>query len=352
MLAGNNFTLQNGLHICIDWLSWTVLESESVNDVIAMLGYSMADFQQLPVGLNGYRSQLRHNVYPVSVQFDGNPGMGIHVDVSGSAISDVLAHFHNSRLVATPFGGTAYSADSFDSTVLCDLLSRITAIGHVTRVDLAIDDVGARFYTLQDLHDILYSGCYVSKFRTWKELVKYGNRQVKGHTIYLGSRSSDIMLRVYDKQLEQSEKALANGDAPVMNPWVRWELELKKERASQAVSLLLSGQSVSAVTVGILSNYLRIVDNDNARIDRCSVSSVWLAFIDGIAKLKLYRPQPVKTLDDMKNWLSRQVAPSLASVVLCEGGSVDYLYKLVEAGATRLKKYQVEMVRSEMGGAL
>lgn len=349
MLAGNIFTLQNGLHICIDWLSWTVMESASVGDVIEMLGYSMADFQQLPVGLNGYRSQLRHNVYPVSVQFDGNPGMGIHVDVSGSAMSDVLAHFHSSRMGVTPFGGSAYSTDSFDSTVLCDLLSKVTAIGHVTRMDLAIDDVGARFYTLEGLHDVLQAGCYVSKFRNWKELVKHGNRQIKGHTIYLGSRSSDIMLRVYDKQLEQSEKALANGTSPVFSPWVRWELELKKERASQAVSLLLAGVPVASVAVGILSNYLRIVENDNSRIDRCTVSSVWLAFIDGIAKLKLYRPQPVKTLDNTKNWLSRQVAPSLASVVLCEGGSVDYLYRLIEAGATRLKKYHVEMVRSEMG---
>lgn len=55
MLNGNTVALGNGLRISIDWLSWTLTEPCSVKDALSMMGYSMADFQLLPTGLNGYR---------------------------------------------------------------------------------------------------------------------------------------------------------------------------------------------------------------------------------------------------------------------------------------------------------
>lgn len=343
MLAGNNVTLQNGLQISVDWLSWTLSEPFDVASALSLMGYAMEDFQVLPVGMNGYRSQIRHCVHPISVQYEGNEGMGIHVDVSGSAVPDLIAHYRESRMVNVPFGGKAYDASGFDSTVFSDLLADISSNGHVTRLDLAIDDLGARYYTLTELHNTLSDGLYVSKFRNWKELVTHQNREVCGHTIYLGSRSSEIMVRVYDKQLEQSGKG-----SPVAYPWVRWELELKKERACQAAQLIIDGHSIAEVSVGVLSNYLRLVELDNTRIDRCSVSQKWLLFLDGISKLRLYLPKPARTLDEMKTWLNRQVAPSLATVLLCEGGSMDYVYSLLDSGASRLKKYQSDMVHQEM----
>ena len=35
------------------------------------------------------------------------------------------------------------------------------------------------------------------------------------------------MFRIYDKQLEQNEKLVKEGKAPILHPWVRWEMELK-----------------------------------------------------------------------------------------------------------------------------
>lgn len=349
MLAGNTVALGNGLRISIDWLSWTLKEPCSVKDALSMMGYSMADFQLLPTGLNGYRSKLRHNVFPISIQYDGREGMGIHVDVSGSAIADVMDHFFHSRLVSTPFGSPAYETASFDYTVLHDILTSIKDRGHITRLDLAIDDYGSAYYSMNDLHNIFSTRQFVSKFRNWKELVKYHGSDVAGHTIYLGSRTSDIMLRIYDKHLETTEKALANGLAPDLTPWVRWELELKKDRAIQAADLIISGNTVATVAVGILSNYLRIIELDNTRSNRCSISEKWNRFIDGISKLRLYRQEPAKTLDDMKHWLERQVAPTLATVTMSDGGSIDYLYNLLELGSCRLKKHQVNIIRMEGG---
>lgn len=349
MLGGNSVALENGLKISIDWLSWTLSEPCSVDDALSMMGYSLLDFHLLPTGLNGYLSQLRHNVFPISIQYDGSEGMGIHVDVSGSAITDLMNHFYQSRLVPTPFNASAYEVDSFEFTVLHDLLASIKDHGHITRLDLAIDDYGMAYYSMKELHNIFSERQFVSKFRNWKELVKYRGRDIVGHTIYLGSRSSDIMLRIYDKQLETMEKALATASTPDTTPWVRWELELKKDRAVQTANLIISGQTVANVAVGILSNYLRIIDIDNSRSSRCSVSEKWARFVADIAKLRLYRQEPTKTLNDMKRWLERQVAPTLATVMLANGGAIDYLYNLVDAGSCRLKKHQLEVIRKEGG---
>ncbi|PNV61489.1 replication initiation factor domain-containing protein [Clostridium sp. chh4-2] len=353
MNLGNSFSVQNGLRLVVDWLSWTLEEPCNVNMAISMMGYSVSDFQVLPKGLNGYRSQMRHCFYPISVQYDGQDGMGIHVDVSGSAISDMIDHFMMSRLTDTPFGNVAYKADSFDSTVLCDFLARIKSCGHITRIDLAIDDIGANFYTLSELVDILSSGNYVSKFRSWRRMddYKHGN-EISGYTVYMGSRTSEIMLRVYDKQLELNKALLLSGQPIIEYPWVRWELELKQSRAVKAVDLILSGHSISDVVFGILSNYLRLIVLDNVRIDRCTTSEKWLLFIGGISKLSLYCPKEIKTLEDKKIWLGKQVAPTLAAVVISEGGSIDYIYKLVKAGSTRLKKHHVEIMQSASGGIL
>ena len=70
------------------------------------------------------------------------------MDVSGSAIQDLIEHYLKSRSVITPFGDMAYETSSFDGTVLSDILRDISTVGHITRLDLAIDDIGAQYYTL------------------------------------------------------------------------------------------------------------------------------------------------------------------------------------------------------------
>ena len=283
--------------------------------------------------------------------------MGIHVDVSGSAINDLLSHFYNSRIKPTAFGTRGYETDTFDTTIFRDLLLEINKTGHVTRLDLAVDDIGSEYYTLPELHNIFSSGTFSSRFRSWKELVNHRNFEVIGHTIYLGSRTSSVMLRIYDKQLEQNEKRIPGGEKPVETPWVRWELELKKERAQRAVAFIIQGMEISVLTMGILSNYLRLIGGDNTRKTRCATADKWAAFIGEIGELKLYCPESQKTLDSTRKWLIRQVAPSLAAVVLAEGrltvdGAVEYLQDLVENGTFRLRKYQRELINMETGASL
>lgn len=350
MLLGNSKALDNGLMACVDWLSFTLLDSEDPMNVVSMLGYAKKDFFASS-GLNGYRQSLRCYSSPLKILFDGNEGMGVHVDISGSAISDVLSHFQNSRVDATPFGTTAYNTESFDLTVFCDLLRAILEnSGQITRLDLAIDDIGTQFFSVSELRSILLSGAFVSKFRKWKDFSKHENgKGIIGETLYLGSRSSDVYLRVYDKQQEQNEKLLSNGSAPLEYTWVRWEFELKRQRAQSAVAHFLDGKDVASLAVGILSNYMRLIESDNTRKGRCTVLDKWQRFIDGIANIRLYVPAPEKTLATTCRWLMKQVAPSIAVVVASSGGALDFIQELASSGFGRLKPHHYAMIRHGMG---
>lgn len=350
MLSGNDNTLGNGLKASVDWLSFTLLNATKPEDAMSLLGYSPSDFRTASSGFNGYRSRLDCYSCPLKILYDGNENMGVHVDISGSAVFDVLSHFRDSRLAKTPFGTQAYETDSLDLSVFCDLLRSIKEVGQITRIDLAVDDIGTRFFSVTELYNILYSGSYVSKFRKWKNYDEHENsKEITGRTIYLGSRTSEIFLRVYDKQQEQNQKRLARGESLIEYTWVRWELELKKQRAQEVVNLFLSGKAVSEIAVGLLSNYLRLIESDNTRKDRCTVLEKWQKFIDGIAKIRLCITAPEKTFSRTWGWLMRQVAPALAVVIASDGGSLDSIQKLVVSGSGRLKAYHYDMIQQGSG---
>jgi len=347
MEIGGDAKLNNGLSVLVDWLSFTLIDSIEPSDAYELLGYSSADFHMMPKGQYGYKTSYKHLVHNIHVLCDGNDSMGVHVDISGSAVEDVLKHYHDKRCVATPFGGSAYECENMQSTVLSDLLKEIGVSGKVTRLDLAIDDIGAQYFSMDELETIFESGACSTRFKEYRQdKSKTFGCKVTGNTFYLGSRKSACMLRIYDKQLEQNAKLKKTKEPLIDTPWVRWELELKDERAISASNILSSGKSLGEVVIGIISNYIRFIELDNIRKSRCSTMQKWLFFIMGVASLKLYqRPEP-KTIDDKKEWLMRQIAPSISAVVIADGGDVSFLYDLVENGRNRINRPTRAMIRA------
>ena len=328
-------TLNNGLSCRIDWLSFTILEGDDVEAVLDDFGFLMSDFHACPKGANGYRQMLLLNGSTLRVLYDGNEGMGVHFDVSGSAMSDLFMYFRRSLEVSTPFGTDAIDIDLH---VMSELLSRVDRLGHVTRLDLAIDNIDDIYFSLDDLVDILKAQQFVSKFRSWRDLAEYTTGgEVRGHTLYLGSRTSDIMLRVYDKQVEQG----------VDFSWVRWELELKDERASQALALMLSGASIGSICLGILKNYFRIIILDDTNKSRCSTDIEYARFLSGVESLRLYIPKADKTLDDKREWIVRQVMPTMTALIMANDGDISFLTNEIDVHAGRMSRKLQQMVTAK-----
>lgn len=347
MLEGRTVNHTNGLQVSVDWLSFTIEEDcKTIPEIVLnMLGYTILEFKELDRGGNGYLQQIRHCIYPITILFDGKEGMGTHVDISSTAIGDVLKHYKEKNTEISPFGTKATNTAEFNLTVLANLIREICTCGHITRLDFAVDDIGGKYFTVSEVAQVLSDGRYTSKFRNYKEIKEFKDAKTcVGHTLYLGSRTSDIMLRIYDKQLEQSKKLLSAGESPIMYPWIRWELEFKREHAQTVAAMLASGAKLSQITIGILSNYFRIINLDNQNKSRCTVDTKWSKFVDEVSRLSLYLAPPAKTLDKVKGWLMRQVASSLATVVMAMEGDAAFIYKLLDSGRSRLKAYHLDLI--------
>lgn len=342
MIIGNIDTMENGLCISVDWLSFTVKKVMSWQDVIKYFGLNIKQFQTGLNGSYGYKARVRHMVYPISVLYDGNDGMGVHVDVSGSAVGYFLQCYLDMHMDSeTPFGCSAYEVESFNDTILGDVLKDILDIGQLTRFDLAIDDIGCNYYTLPELGDIFRNGLYTSRFKKFKDVYEGGKDFCSGSSIYLGSRQSELMIRIYDKQLEQNSKKHDS----ILMPWVRWEIELHRDRACAVAAFLVGGKSLPDTAVGILSNYLRLIVKDKSRDSRCSTAQKWLDFLDGIGKVRICQPMEEKTIDDKREWVMRQVAPTLSAIYEIDG-DLSFIYSLIENGSVRYSFELENMIRA------
>ena len=85
--------LDNGLSVSVDWLSWTVTEVQVLSSVLSQFGFDSADFYECEKGASGYRRMLVYHGANIRVLFEGNVNMGIHFDVSGSAVGELLDIF-------------------------------------------------------------------------------------------------------------------------------------------------------------------------------------------------------------------------------------------------------------------
>lgn len=181
--------------------------------VIEYFGMDIEEFKEEARGLNGYRKQYTYRVNGnnglIRVLYDGQMGMGVHVDVSGSAIHHFFEAFENKLTCDTPFGEKALQLpDDFDfqnkENIVVLLLAYIRRIAKFTRIDVALDDF-ASFFTLGEINALVENKQMVTKFRTYKRVVEssVSDSTIKGETIYVGSNKSDAFIRIYNKALEQ-----------------------------------------------------------------------------------------------------------------------------------------------------
>ncbi len=300
--------LNNGLVCSVDWLEFTIDSMEHPGELIHALGLNPVSFVDQERGGLGYKKLYRHHTQHINIYFDGNDNMGIHVRVSGSSIEFFLNQFVETLAEENPFGGKAYAVPDFKyspDNVLPLFCGWVLDHGHFTRIDLAVDDRGCNFFSVDELCDYLAKQQVVSKFRKWREIKENAfTGTAVGHSCYMGSRQSEVMLRVYDKQLEQQESF----------PWVRWELEIKHEKANKCAELLFHKVHVSKVAIGVLGDYVRIIERDDSNVSRCSVIDKWQRFMSEVEKCCLKLDKVVKTIEKKLEWLERQVKPTLAGL--------------------------------------
>lgn len=335
------------LMIKIDWLSFTIQKFMTPEEVVKYFGMDVEEFKEEARGLNGYRKQYTHRTNGdkglIRVLYDGQEDMGVHVDVSGSAIHHFFEAFENKLTCDTPFGDKAIQLpENFDfqnkENIVVVLLAYIRRIAKFTRIDVALDDFGP-FFTLGEINALVENKQMVTKFRTYKRVIEasISGSDLKGETLYIGSNKSDAFIRIYNKALEQN---MADMD------WIRWEIQLRDARSEAFVDMLLSDElkpvSFASAAVSLLAGFLRFIELDNANRSRCSTCEKWLEFIASASALRLSVPKKEASIDTKLEWIQKQVAPSLVGLIYAYDGDSE---KVIGDFATQFYRNSYEAQR-------
>lgn len=254
----------------VDWFSFTT-RIYDLNYLFAFLGLhdAVSSFEHLK-GVGFYRERFYFGGINIHYASDNPSNVGtIWVEMSG----------HGCRTFET------YSRISFPELfrkVLDD-----TDNYNVTRLDVAYDDF-KRLIPLKKLAKQILAENFVSKFNS-KSVKLELHPKFNGISCYIGSPSSDIRFRVYDKAAERGyDDEIEKGFT-----WTRWEMQLRDSAAVNYMSSVVKdGQSVGGTFKGVLLNYFRAVDvskNDSNK-RRWKMSRWYCKFIGEAEKISLFTP--------------------------------------------------------------
>ena len=176
-----------------------------------------------------------------------------------------------------------YGSGNFD--YLFSMVRNSPGDMNLTRLDVAFDD-HTGILDINRICDDVVAQNYVSRSREWECIVSS-----KGKSCVIGSPTSDIRIRIYDKA---AERKLTDG-----RHWVRVELQLRDQRALDFASKPLD-VSLSERFLSVLLNYLRFVEPDpeDSNKSRWPMSDYWSELCAGVRAVKIFsKPGKAYNLD-------------------------------------------------------
>lgn len=299
---------ENNTKIIIDWLQFTLLIDDGLEIVFRILKLNPADFEKLDKGGLGYKDQLINN--NVRIYYNGNIGMGINTSISGK-------------------GCRYMESQGINLWSLLFRLARSAKI-NITRLDLALD---TDIKLIDKIRANIDNKKYISKSRSISYICKSGKESTRTETIYIGSRSSDLMIRIYDKAVEQGIEDIN---------WERWEIVLKKDKIREAIPLLK--KDISQTFRDILYTYFRPIQKIESNKSRSKVESWYMKFLGQVEKVSLYREPTQKTIEDKWAWVEKQVAPTLSLLALAFDNT-EFLSGLALGNTERIKQKDLDLIK-------
>lgn len=114
------------------------------------------------------------------------------------------------------------------------------------------------------------------------------------------------------------------------------ELELKNDRANIVADFLIHRKQIGEIIMEVLNNYVRLIVPDDSNRSRCSSHPLWEKFVGMVGKLRLYVEAAQKTIEDKKRWLIRQCLPTIAGIIIADGGSFDIITQHFDDAVLRM----------------
>lgn len=252
----------------MDWVSATVRDIDP--ETLAEQFGSTLDTWVKTRGLMGYSDSLLGNAGLRICYTPGRPA--VHLIAPGQWLNHVSMRGQRELLRALTASQAAF-----------------------TRIDLQLTDERP-VATPRDVWDALQRGDVATRTKSWFWNEAGGSK--RGSSVYIGAKSSEQRLLVYDKEAE------SDGEVP----GVRWELRTRDEAAESLVPQILAADEWGPVWTGRVLTFIdfreRAVDANSARCPRLA----WFEeLVQGAEKMRAYPPRAPRMLDDVLRWLDRQL---------------------------------------------
>lgn len=292
-----------------DWLTISC-KDEDPEVWMQLLGMESAPWELLDHGANGYRQAYFFG--SISIWFDGQPGMGCCVNMSGQGCRSF-----------EQYGSGDYN--SLFGIVLGD-----PARFNITRIDIAFDDhIG--ILDIDQIADDTVDREFVSRFRT-ERIEKEFKDGRPGLTVYHGSKKSDVMIRIYDKAAERG--------LPCSQHWIRVEMQLRKDRAEEFARQSLD-MDIGVLFRGVLLNYVRYTDDpgNDSNPSRWPLKKYWEQLVDAVERIRLFvKPGIEYNVSQLDHFVFDQAAGALHCAVKLYGASY-VVQRVLEKDISENKKY-------------
>lgn len=251
----------------IDWLSVTHRTNPDGERITEEESLAYANATAVLAGLRSHRTKA-HSGYNNAILYENG----------------ALVQWHPNR----PEMGTnyLYTGKVLATYQAYDLLrNHVRGGGKVRRLDISIDTNAP--LDIWQLFAQAKKEKMVTRSRTIPRYI-----EENGATMYIGAKTSEEMVRIYDKRAEQGQP----DDAP---NWYRIELKIVDDKAVNAAHVLLNEG------ISVISRLIR------GYVDFPS-STVWRLVFDNVEGTVLSAGE--RKLSDTKAWLLTTVANSLAKI--------------------------------------
>ena len=278
------------IHHCIDWLAYTVPYE---------IGYEAAFFPHEALALTG--EVLPHNIQ----------GYDTRLALTQGSVS--LHSRYPQHKICVQFTGTDLYWLGKGGVNPLALLHYVPAVGgHMTRLDFAVDYFGPSFPL--ELREAWEAGSLKTPAHACetRSKAKRNKRQEPANSTYIGSHTSERMLRCYDKAAQMNAQG----------PWTRIELVSKKGYSNRLGEAMIA-QGIGAAGKQAIRNFIH-----------CEVE--W--FNRAVTGPSVYIAAEPAQQHDTKRWLLEDVLPIFVKEVQKEAEEGDselrdtYLRALYELG--------------------
>ncbi|PTJ91006.1 replication initiation factor domain-containing protein [Staphylococcus simulans] len=287
----------------VDWVQVT-FHVPPVSVIIEdIIGLPMALFKKRDNGIYFYNRGYEFSNIKLYYS-DDNESMGVHLQLTGAGCREFEYHLKQLNQTWQMF---------FEKCLHYQ--------GNFTRIDIAIDDFKT-YLKVPSLIKKAERGECISKFRAGSSINGFNlaDGKSKGATFYIGSKKSNIYCRFYEKNYEQAFKR--NCDVEEIGPWNRYEIQMRKTYAVNCAEVLSRTDNIGEIVKSILNHNLKFVsppkDSSDQRKRRWPLYRPWALFIKGTDKLSLSMRPTIKSIEDNMEWLCKQVATTLDTVLTAE----------------------------------